>query len=110
MQNPQVTITDVTGDPMSNEKGKGVNLGDAKLNGIANGLISEMRQRARKILHLQWEGSKIPRGAVIDGTEIVWTQNGQVTGAGGKSIGTYERLVEFGGFSGNDQQMLVFVA
>ena len=109
MQHPKVTVTDVTNSPQADEKGKGVSLGDAKLNETANGMIVRWRERARKIFHLKWEGSKIPRGAVIEGTEIAWTQNGQVTGVGGKMIGTYDRLVEFGGASGNEQQMLVFV-
>jgi hypothetical protein len=108
-QHPTVTITDVTKTPQAEEEGKGVNLGDAKLNETTNRMLSGMRQRAKKIFHLKWEGNKIPRGAVIEGVEIAWTQNGQVTGVGGKMIGTYDRLVEFGGTSCNEQQMLVFV-
>jgi len=109
MQHPEVTVLDVTAAPQAEEKGKGVNLGDAKLNETANELIARWRERAKKVFHLKWEGNKIPRGAVIEGTEIGWTQNGQVTGVGGEMIGMYDRLVEFGGASGNEQQMLVFV-
>jgi hypothetical protein len=109
MQNPEVTITDVTAKPQAEETGKRVNLGDVKLNETVNRMIAHCRESARKIFHLKWEGNKIPYGAVIEGTEIAWTQNGQVTGVGGKTIGTYDRLVEFGGATGKEQQMLIFV-
>jgi hypothetical protein len=109
MKYPEVTITDVTNTSQAGEKGKGVNLGDAKLDETTNGIIARWRKRAKKIFHLKWEGNKIPEGAIIEGTEIAWTQNGQVTGVDGKMIGTYDRLVEFGGASGKEQQMLVFV-
>lgn len=109
MQHPEVTVTDVTATPKAEEKGSGVNLGDTELNKVAKGMIARWRERARKIFHLKWEGSKIPRGAMIDGTEIGWAQNGQVVGVDGKTIGVYDRLVEFGGTSGKEQQMLIFV-
>ncbi|MEI6553481.1 MAG: hypothetical protein WCO09_02835 [bacterium] len=59
MQHPTVTITDVTETPQAEEEGKGVNLGDVKLNETTNRLLSGMRQRAKKIFHLKWEGNKI---------------------------------------------------
>ena len=109
MEHPKVTVTDVTETPQAEGKGKGVNLGDIELNETANRTITRWRERASKIFHLKWEGNKIPRGAVVEGVEIAWTQNGQVTGIGGQMIGTYDRLVEFGGASGKEQQMLIFV-
>lgn len=45
---------------------------------------------------VKYEGSKVPRGLVVDGVPVVWTQHGMVTGEGGARLGTYERLVEFG--------------
>jgi hypothetical protein len=57
---------------------------------------------------LSWEGNKIPRGAVINGKTIAWTQHGRVISDTGQEIGTYERLAEFGGESGREQKMIVF--
>lgn len=46
---------------------------------------------------VKYDGSKIPsRGLLVDGVRVVWTQHRIVTGEGGKHLGTYERLVEFG--------------
>lgn len=74
-----------------------------------NGLLRRMAERARHIFLLEWEGNKVPRGTVVDGKTIAWTQNGMVTSQSGDEIGVYERLVEFGGKTGRQQQMLVFV-
>lgn len=71
------------------------------------GLQNQMKEGATTFL-VEWQGSKIPRGAAIDGIAIAWTQNGMVTGAGGEQLGTYERLVEFGGPSGREHKMLIF--
>ena len=106
---PPVTITEIAGTIASLQKGKGVDLGDETTNSNVNKILSAMRHHANKVFHLQWEGNKIPRGALIEGAEIAWTQNGMVSGSKGENIGTYERLVEFGGASGKEQQMLVFV-
>ncbi len=40
---------------------------------------------------------------------IGWTQNGEVVSTDGGMIGVYDRLLEFGGKSRREQQMLVFV-
>lgn len=113
MENPIVTITNLTETSLAKQKGKGVNLGNASLNATINSLLNSSRKDAKKIFHLKWEGDKIPRGAVIEGMTIGWTQNGMVNGTDKEdrdaNIGTYERLVEFGGATGREQQMLVFV-
>ncbi|MDO8594838.1 MAG: hypothetical protein Q7R93_05015 [bacterium] len=109
MNYPPVAIVDVTSKPEAEKTGKGINLGDPELNEVANRMLLNRRSRARKVFHLKWEGSKIPRGAVIEGAEIAWTQNGEVAGVGGKRIGVYDRLIEFGGATGKEQQMLIFV-
>ena len=108
-QYPVVTVMDVTNASQVEEKGKELVLGDPKIDAIVNDLVADWRGSARKIFHLKWEGSKIPRGAMIEGSTIQWTQNGEVVSSDGKTIGTYQRLVEFGGASGNEQQMLIFV-
>lgn len=77
-----------------------VNLGDGPF-GTPGGisLISSLLRAASEgdePCLVKYDGSKIPRGLVVDGVPVVWTQHGIVTGEGGKNLGTYERLVEFG--------------
>lgn len=74
----------------------------------ANALLQQFAERAKAFFLLEWEGNKIPRGADINGKKVAWTQNGLVTSDDGVDIGTYERLVEFGGASGKEQKMLIF--
>lgn len=73
-----------------------------------NELLGKFASLAQKFFLLEWEGNKIPRGAVVCGHTIDWTQNGIVSSRGAR-IGTYERLVEFGGANHREQKMLVFV-
>jgi len=72
-------------------------------------LLWGLQRKARKAFKIEWEGSKVPRGPVLDGKPIAWTQNGVVNDSEGKMIGTYERTVEFGGDTGKRQQILVFL-
>lgn len=74
---------------------------------IVGAAQDEMKTGAETYL-VEWQGSKIPRGASIHGIAIGWTQNGIVSGTQGENLGTYERLVEFGGESGREHKMLVF--
>ena len=71
-------------------------------------VLLALASASKKFYLLEWEGNKIPRGAVIEGKTISWTQNGIVMSTDGKQIGTYERTVEFGGPSGREQKMIVF--
>lgn len=75
----------------------------------AEGLRAELMRQANDAFLLLWEGNKIPRGAEVNGYRIGWTQNGKVLSADGKMIGVYDRLLEYGGESKKEQQMLVFV-
>src|ERR1700733_13293533 len=56
---------------------------------------------------LSWTGTKVPRGASIDGIQIGWTQHGMVTGTEGEQWGYYERMMEFGGAEGRDQVIVI---
>ena len=67
------------------------------------------RKSAARIFRLSWRGSKTPRGAVVANETIMTTQNGVVHNTDRTRIGTYERLVEFGGPSENEQEMLVYL-
>ena len=87
---------------------RGINLGEASMNERAQALLDRISSQADKFFLLEWEGSKIPRWAKIHDVQIGWTQNGMVNGVKGEDLGTYERLVEFGGTSGKEQKIIVF--
>ncbi len=123
-QHPFVAVKKVEGPIKNSLTGlydpNGVDLGgkyslEALFNEIRiDGLIERCREKGGPVYLLVWEGNKIPRGAKIMGHEIVWTQNGLVSASLGAversfDIGTYDRLVEFGGKTGNLQVMMVYV-
>lgn len=103
----------------------GVNLGDRRLEGEINRILTMIQRNARHRFLLIWTGSKVPRGAIVLGYQIVWTQNGEVlakradllTGnpntdmsIRGEQIGTYDRLLENGGKEGKDQVMIIHLS
>jgi len=75
---------------------------------LATDLLRRLAEQAKDVFLLEWEGGKVPRGAVVNGKTIAWTQHGIVTSQKSKDIGTYERTVEFGGVGRKEQKMLVF--
>ena len=81
----------------------GIDLGDEALNAKVNGLRERMSRQYSLATVIQWNGSKIPRGAKVGNDFISWTQHG-IVNAGGKSVGMYDRLVEFGE---NELQVMV---
>lgn len=87
-----------------------VNMGDEKISDMVTGLIRGLSARKKNTYRIEWEGSRIPRGAIINGQEITWTQHGIVYAADGqgygKEIGYYERVVD--DLSQTTQVMLVF--
>ena len=76
---------------------------------LLNGLRSELMKASDDAFILIWDGNKIPRGAEVNGHRIGWTQNGQVLSDSGEMIGVYDRLMEYGGESKKEQQMIVFL-
>jgi hypothetical protein len=107
--NSEITVTDITESTAISEPSKKVDLrGGPELNEIADRLMRMRRLHAKKVFHLKWKGGKVPEGAVVDEKRIVYTRDGNVTGER-TSIGTYERLVEFGGENRDEHQMLVFM-
>lgn len=90
------------------KKSLSVSLGNATVERKLAQLRQEVQNGARAFL-LDWEGSKIPRGVEICGHVINWTQHGNVSATGGLVIGTYDRIVEFGGESGEHQQMIIYI-
>lgn len=110
--NPEVKITKLERRP-DGSFGPEAKLGahtdeQVAIQATATGLLQKIAERARGIFLLEWEGNKIPRGAVINGKPVGWTQHGMVRSDQGEDMGTYERTVEFGGASGKEQKMLVF--
>ena len=89
---------------------RGVNLGGPALDSQINEQISRVRREGGRRFILSWLGNKVPRGACILGHILSWTQHGMVTTDKGARIGTYDRLVEFGGESRTEQLMLVFLS
>lgn len=78
------------------------------LEGKIDSLLGRMKDRMDRCFVLEWRGDKIPYGAVVLGRQIDWAQHGIATDTKGKTIGYYERLVEFGGVERNLQQMLLY--
>lgn len=92
-----------------------VRLGSPELETKVQNLLSRKREGAR-VFVLSWEGNLIPRGAVVMDREIVWIQHGVVMAApldpgasDDEQIGSYSRLVEWGGESGKEQKVLLFI-
>ena len=63
---------------------------ELQFNGHLLGLIGE----AESAIVLNWIGSKIPRGVVINNKEIAGAQNKVVTSKKGEIIGIYNRLIQ----------------
>lgn len=118
MDYPQVTVTEITEERallISTTAPKAVSLGGGDYNLPAalaemnvNNLLKCIREHETRVFLLQWEGNKVPRGVEILGHVIAWTQHGRVLDSDAKQFGTYDRLVEFGGGSGREQQMLIY--
>ncbi len=89
--------------------GPSVDLGDKAANQKLNEYLAKLRE-GREMYLVSWRGSKIPRGVKIKWYEIVWTQNGAVTVSGGMQMGTYQRLVEFGGDSRDEHVMVIYLS
>lgn len=62
----------------------------------AVGLLENQKIQSKYAYDMEWLGSKIPRGATIDGVPISWTQNGMITGENGVHLGLYDRMQEGG--------------
>lgn len=117
--NPVVEVLEITDeqvDQLEKEYNpRGVNLGGAYstsavvVEADVNDLIDRIRESGGRKFLLDWEGNKVPRGARVLDHEIGWTQNGKVLTTSGEDIGTYKRLVEFGGATGKQQKMLIYL-
>lgn len=76
---------------------------------LAQGLHRELMKASDDAYILMWDGNKVPRGTQLAGHTVGWTQNGQVLSDKGEMIGVYDRILEYGGETGKEQQMIVFL-
>ncbi|MDD5031967.1 MAG: hypothetical protein PHR36_02875 [Patescibacteria group bacterium] len=114
---PDITVENLTDEEVrelvSKHNPRGVNLGYADGEREADKLISQLRDKGGRRFLLRWTANnKVPKGAKVFGYQITWTQHGKVYGKVRTAIcniGTYDRLVEFGGESGEEQMMIVYL-
>lgn len=62
---------------------------DVKVNTLLNFLTRDLQPYL-----VEWKGSNIPRGAVVNGFTIAWTQHGIVRDKDNAQIGYYERIID----------------
>jgi hypothetical protein len=75
---------------------------------LANQLLTRLRAHGEKCYRLHWTGSKIPRGATVDGKPR--TQHGIVYVDGpfdGRQAGYYVRTQEWTGQNNDEHEMLI---
>ena len=86
---------------------------DNPMAGLVAKLHAARAAEAGRVYRLTWKGSKVPRGARIGSHEIVWTQHGMVHARNARGdveeIGTYKRVVEFGGANQDEQIMEIYL-
>lgn len=87
-----------------------VRLGDPQIESRVNALLDRIKGNAKHAYLLVWEGNKVPHGAVVGNEVLGWTQHGSARNQSGQIVGTYDRVVEFGGDSGNKQVMIVYTS
>jgi len=76
----------------------------------AKQLLTLLRASEKKSYRLHWTGSKIPRGAFVDGKPITWTQHGIVYVGGsldGSQVGYYTRVQEWSGDNKDEHEMII---
>lgn len=70
-------------------------------------LLNRLRGTRRNAFRLHWKGSKIPRGAFLDGSPIVWTQHGIVSTEATANSGYYARVEEWSGVNKDEHEMII---
>ena len=59
---------------------------------------NEFKKNAKRVFQLTWTGEeRVPRGAVLAGKEIGFTQNGIASTLEGEPIGHYDRILAVSG-------------
>jgi len=75
----------------------------------AKTLLTALRAMKKNSFRLTWKGSKIPRGAKINGSRITWTQHGCVYSESGEGevMGYYTRTKEWAGEDKDEHEMII---
>lgn len=85
-------------------------ISDTEPGSPADGIINAIRNyNPQRIFRVAWKGSRVPRGVVVAGYSIEWTQNGVVNFRDNDYFGTYDRLVDRGGEEGDEHLMLIYL-
>lgn len=110
MDDLKVQVIEVTDLDQQQES---VDLNATKLKGVLNEVtynqfLKKLRGAKTRTFLLIWQGAKSPTGAKILDHVIGWTQNGIVYNETGKEIGTYDRVIEYGGESKRQQIMIAY--
>lgn len=71
--------------------------------------IVEHREKGGKVFLIHWLGNKVPHGAEILGHIVTWAAK-QVVVSESTQIGTFDRLITFGGPGKNVQLILVYAS
>lgn len=69
--------------------------------------LNRLRGAKRNAFRLHWTGSKIPRGALLDGSQITWTQHGVVSTEAQHNVGYYTRTEEWSGTNKDEHEMII---
>ena len=70
--------------------------------------IMSRRTKGIKGDTIRWSGSKAPRGVKWGSTTLGWAQHGVLYDQKGEDVGTYHRVIEFGGKDGDIQEILAW--
>lgn len=73
-----------------------------------NSLLDKLKDQAERFFIIEWEGSKVLRDVNFQDQQIAGMQNGMIISISGETLGYYERIVEYGGDSGQKQLVLVY--
>ena len=102
---PETALDFIFGGP-----GPRVKLGSIKRDERVSSILHGLAEKAETLWFLRWKGTKTPHGAVLGKVAVSHAQNGIVCSDGGDMIGTYERLVEWGGPNHDEHMMLIWTS
>ncbi len=57
-----------------------------------------------------WKGSKFPRGIKLGSITLETAQHGILRDITGQDVGTYERVIEFGGSNKDEHEIIAWVS
>jgi len=90
--------------------GPRVKLGAIEIDERANSFLQGLAAKSETLWFLRWKGTKTPHGAVLGEAAVSHAQDGIVCSTKGDVIGSYERLVEWGGADHDEHMMVVWAS